>query len=51
MTRRTEFKDSSAARRRARRAELQSQDAVSSEVMHPPSPHHALYCSVSVSLA
>lgn len=38
MSRRTEFNGSSAARRRARRAELQSQEAVSSEVMHRPTP-------------
>ena len=38
MTRRTEFKGSSTARRRARRAELQSQESVSSEVMHRPTP-------------
>lgn len=38
MSRRTEFKGSSAARRRARRAELQSQEALSSEVMHRPTP-------------
>lgn len=38
MSRRTEFKGSSTARRRARRAELQSQEALSSEVMHRPTP-------------
>lgn len=38
MSRRTEFRGSSAARRRARRAELQSQEALSSEVMHRPTP-------------
>lgn len=38
MSCRTEFKGSSAARRRARRAELQSQEALSSEVMHRPTP-------------
>lgn len=38
MSRRTEFNGSSAARRRARRAELQSQEAFSSEVMHRPTP-------------
>lgn len=38
MSRRTEFKGSSTARRRARRAELQSQEALSSEVIHRPTP-------------
>lgn len=38
MSRRTEFKGSSAARRRARRAEVQSLESVSSEVMHRPTP-------------
>lgn len=42
MTRRTEFKGSSAARRRARRAEWQSQESVSSEVMHRPTPSRAV---------
>lgn len=36
MSRRTEFKGSSAARRRERRAHLQSSESVSSEVMHRP---------------
>lgn len=36
MSRRTEFKGSSAARRRERRAHLQSSESVCSEVMHRP---------------
>jgi len=38
MSRRTAFNGSSAARRRERRAHLQSEAAISSEVMHRPTP-------------
>ncbi|WP_423190828.1 antitermination protein N [Atlantibacter hermannii] len=38
MSRRTTFNGSSAARRRERRAHLQSEAAISSEVMHRPTP-------------
>ncbi|WP_437609610.1 antitermination protein N [Erwinia sp. V71] len=38
MTRRTQFTGSAAGRRRERRAHLQSEVSVSSEVMHRPTP-------------
>jgi len=38
MSRRTAFNGSSATRRRERRAHLQSEAAISSEVMHRPTP-------------
>lgn len=51
MSRRTEFKGSSAARRRERRAHLQSSESVSSEVMHRPTPSKVeLHCKRKPSL-
>lgn len=38
MSRKTEFKGSAQSRRRAKRAALQSAEAVSSEVLHRPTP-------------
>ncbi|EIL1553627.1 antitermination protein N, partial [Escherichia coli] len=38
MSRKTEFKGTSASRRRARRANLQSQEAISSDKLHRPTP-------------
>ncbi len=51
MSRRTEFKGSSAARRRERRAHMQSADSISSEVMHRPTPGKVeLQCKRKVSM-
>ncbi|EOG8694077.1 antitermination protein N, partial [Cronobacter sakazakii] len=51
MSRRTEFKGSSAARRRERRAHMQSADSISSEVMHRPTPSKVeLQCKRKVSM-
>ncbi|EHY2818723.1 antitermination protein N, partial [Escherichia coli] len=38
MSRKTEFKGTAASRRRARRANLQSQEAISSDKLHRPTP-------------
>ncbi|MCM5040514.1 antitermination protein N, partial [Escherichia coli] len=38
MSRKTEFKGTAASRRRARRANLQSQKAISSDKLHRPTP-------------
>ncbi|MFR4487216.1 MAG: antitermination protein N [Escherichia coli] len=38
MSRKTEFKGTAASRRRARRANLQSQEAISSDKLHRPPP-------------
>lgn len=39
MSRKTEFKGTAASRRRARRANLQSQEAISSDKLHRPTLH------------
>ena len=45
MSRKTEFKGTAASRRRARRANLQSQEAISSDKLHRPTPSRvALQC-------
>lgn len=41
MSRKTEFKGTAAARRRARRGELQSQVALSADKLHRPTPSRA----------
>lgn len=38
MSRKTEFKGTAASRRRARRANLQSQESISSDKLHRPTP-------------
>ncbi|NHV08286.1 antitermination protein N [Cronobacter turicensis] len=51
MSRRTEFKGSSASRRRERRAHMQSADSISSEVMHRPTASKVeLQCKRKVSM-
>ncbi|EEW3654549.1 antitermination protein N [Escherichia coli] len=42
MSRKTEFKGTAASRRRERRANLQSQEAISSDKLHMPTPSRAV---------
>ncbi|MCG4489949.1 hypothetical protein R9K59_00910, partial [Escherichia coli] len=49
MSRKTEFKGTAASRRRARRANLQSQEAISSDKLHRPTPSRVvLQCKLKL---
>ncbi len=43
MSRKTEFKGTAASRRRTRRANLQSQESISSDKLHRPTPSRVVF--------